>query len=82
MTDAEVNTADVTGANLTGAKLKTGTEEARKEGEGPLEKIPVIRENFRKNQSLEVRQPLILFRFFTRMRMLLAFIIIYYLIYW
>jgi hypothetical protein len=30
LTDAEVNTADVTGANLTGAKLKTGSEEASK----------------------------------------------------
>ena len=28
--------ADVTGANLTGAKLKTGSEESSEEGEGPL----------------------------------------------
>jgi hypothetical protein len=81
LTDAEVNTADVTGANLTGAKLKTGSEEVSKEGEGPLAKVPVIRD-FRKDQSLEVRQPLILFRFFTRKRMLRAFNIINYLIYW
>ena len=31
--------ADITGANLTGAKLKTGSEEASKEGKGPLAKI-------------------------------------------
>lgn len=48
MTDAEVNTADVTGANLTGAKLKTGSE-----GEGPLEKIPVIRETLEKISPLK-----------------------------
>ena len=54
MTDAEVNTADVTGANLTGAKLKTGSEEAsKKEGEGPLEKIPVIRETLEKISPLK-----------------------------
>ena len=53
MTDAEVNTADVTGVNLTGAKLKTGSEEASKEGEGPLEKIPVIRETLEKISPLK-----------------------------
>jgi hypothetical protein len=35
ITDAEVNMADISGANLTGAKLKTRSE-AGKEGEGPL----------------------------------------------
>jgi hypothetical protein len=31
--------ADITGANLTGVKLKAGSEEASKEGEGPLSQI-------------------------------------------
>ena len=53
MTDAEVNTADVTGANLTGAKLKTGSEEASKEGAGPFENIPVIRETLEKISPLK-----------------------------
>jgi hypothetical protein len=57
LTDAEVNTADVTGANLTGAKLKTGSEEASKEGEGPLEKIPVIRETLEKISPLKYDNP-------------------------
>ena len=39
--------ADISGANLTGAKLKTGSEEAGKEG-GPLSKIPVIGEPLEK----------------------------------
>ena len=40
--------ADITGANLTGVKLKAGSEEAAKEGEGPLSKIPVIGEAIEK----------------------------------
>jgi hypothetical protein len=40
--------ADITEANLTGAKLKTGSEEASKEGEGPLAKVPVIGETLEK----------------------------------
>ena len=33
--------ADISGANLTGAKLRTGSEEASKEGEGPLIMYPL-----------------------------------------
>lgn len=39
ITEAEANMVDISGANLTGAKLKTGSEEASKEGEGPLGQI-------------------------------------------
>jgi hypothetical protein len=39
--------ADITGANLTGAKLKTGSEEAGKD-ERPLSKVPVIGETLEK----------------------------------
>ena len=38
ITEAEANMVDISGANLTGAKLKTGSE-AGKEGEGPLGQI-------------------------------------------
>jgi hypothetical protein len=43
MTDAEVNMAYISGANLTGVQPKTGSEEAGKEG-GPLSDIPIIGE--------------------------------------
>ncbi len=39
--------ADITGANLTGAQLKTGSQEASKE-EGPLSQVPVIGETLEK----------------------------------
>ena len=45
--------ADISGANLTGAKLKTGGEEASKKGEGPLSKVPVIGENLGKINPLK-----------------------------
>jgi hypothetical protein len=45
--------ADISGANLTGAKLKTGSEEAGKKGEGPLSKVPVIGETLEKLNPLK-----------------------------
>ena len=44
--------ADISGANLTGAKLKTGSE-ASKEGEGPLAKVPVIGETLEEINPLK-----------------------------
>ena len=45
--------ADISGANLTGAKLRTGSEEASKEGEGPLAKVPVIGKTLEKINPLK-----------------------------
>jgi uncharacterized protein YjbI with pentapeptide repeats len=52
ITDAEANMVVITGANLTGAKLKTGSE-ASTEGEGPLAKIPIIGETLEKMNPLK-----------------------------
>ena len=45
--------ADISGANLTGAKLRTGSEGASKEGEGPLAKVLVIGETLEKINPLK-----------------------------
>ena len=45
--------ADISGANLTGAKLRTGSEEASKEGEGPLANVPAIGETLAKINPLK-----------------------------
>ena len=50
--------ADISGANLTWAKLKTGSEEASKEGEGPLTKVPVIGETLEKINILKRKRTL------------------------
>ena len=48
--DAEINQIDITGANVTGAKITTGSEADK---ESPLSKVPIIGEMLEKINPLK-----------------------------
>ena len=50
VTDAAINQIDITGANVTGAKITTGSEADK---ESPLSKVPIIGETLEKINPLK-----------------------------